>query len=410
MQLRWMAPAAVGSALVLAVTLVGPVTADVVTTPPSLGTREVADPAERAPLRAFEVRWRRVLSGLSAPTEVTSAADGRKRLFVVEKGGTVRIVRKGTLVRRPYLSIGGRIDTAGEGGLLSVAFSPTFRRDGLLWVAYVSDRDGDLVVGRMKAQRPGASRVASRTLKTVLRVNHPVHDNHYGGQLAFDAERRLYVGVGDGGGGGDPFNAAGDRADLRGKILRIDPYGSCRDRRYCIPDDNPFVGRKGRDEIWLMGLRNPWRFSIDPVTQNLWIGDVGQDAWEEVDVVGPNPRRIHLGWSCKEGRATYNASRCRASVDYLGPETVVGHPQGGSITGGFVYRGDRYRAKVGGAYVFADFITRRVWLYRAGTGKVLQPSRLGTGGGPTSFGRDDGGEIYAVTYDGVLWRMHVRRR
>lgn len=408
MQPRGIAAAAVAAALVLGVTSVAPGAADVAN-PPAQRSSPAATATERAPLRAFDVRWRRVVSGLSAPTEVTSAPDGRKRLFVVEKGGTVRVVQKGNVVGRPYLSIGGRIDASGEGGLLSVAFSPTFRRDGLLFLTYVSDGDGDLVVGRMKAPRPGATHVRARTLRTVLRVDHPVNDNHYGGQLAFDSQRRLYVGVGDGGGGGDPFNAAGDRSDLRGKILRVDPFSSCADRRYCVPSDNPFVGRKGKDEIWLMGLRNPWRFSIDPRTQKLWIGDVGQDAWEEVDVVGPNPRRIHLGWSCKEGRATYNATRCRPSVDYLAPAAVVPHPQGESITGGYVYRGERYRARIGGAYVFADFVTRRVWLYREGTGKVLQDTRLGTGGGPTSFGRDDRGEIYAVTYDGVLWRMHVRR-
>ena len=263
----------------------------------------------------------------------------------------VRIVRDGRVAGSPYLSIGGRIDPSGEGGLLSLAFSPSFRQDGLLWVTYTARGDGDLVVARMKARNAGVSRVRSKTLRTVLRVNHPTYDNHYGGQLAFGPGKRLFIGVGDGGGGGDPFNAAGDKTDLRGKILRINPYGTCHKRRYCSPDGNPFVSKRGRDEIWLMGLRNPWRFSVDPRTDNLWIGDVGQDAYEEISRVGPHPRRIHLGWSCKEGRSTYNASRCRRSVNYLGPQTVVGHPRAESITGGFVYRGHRYRDQIGGAYV-----------------------------------------------------------
>ena len=364
----------------------------------------------KASLRRFEVRWQRVTSSLSQPTEVTSAPDGRNRLFVVQKGGVVRIVRDGRVAAKPYLSIGGRINPAGEGGLLSVAFSPSFGRDGLLWVTYTADGNGDLVVARMRARSAGATRVATKTLRTVLRVPHPTYDNHYGGQLAFGPDKRLYIGVGDGGGGGDPFNAAGDRNDLRGKILRINPYGSCRDRRYCVPDGNPFVGKRGKNEIWLMGLRNPWRFSFDARTDNLWIGDVGQDAYEEIDRVGPHPRRIHLGWSCKEGRSTYDATRCRSSIDYLGPETVVPHEVAGSIIGGYVYRGDRYRRQLGGTYVFSDYLTRRVWLYRPGAGRIVQPARLGAGSGPTSFGVDDSGEIYAVTIDGVLWRMRVERR
>lgn len=364
----------------------------------------------KAPLGRFEVRWKRVTSGLSLPTEVTSAPDGRTRLFVVQKEGKVRIIRNGQVASKPYLSIGRRLSDAGEGGLLSLAFSPQFRKDGLLWLTYTADGNGDLVVARMKARTPGANQVASKTLRTVLRVKHPTYDNHYGGQLAFGADGRLYIGTGDGGGGGDPFNAAGDKSDLRGKILRINPYSNCRERRYCLPDSNPFVGKAGRDEIWLMGLRNPWRFSFDARTGDLWIGDVGQDSYEEISRVGPRPRRIHLGWSCMEGRSTFNINRCRRSIDYLGPETVVPHEAAQSITGGYVYRGKRYRAQIGGTYIFSDFVTRKVWLYRPGAARVLQPDRLGVGIGATSFGVDDKGEVYAVTYDGVLWRMTVQRR
>jgi glucose/arabinose dehydrogenase len=364
----------------------------------------------KPPLAGVDVTWRRVVDGLSSPTQVASAPDGRKRLFVVQKGGSVRVVRDGRVAPKPYLSIGSRVRSRGdEQGLLSVAFSPSFRRDGLLWVAYSRASDGDLVVGRMKARGPGADQVRSKTLRTVLRVEHSRYDNHYGGQLAFGPDGRLYIGTGDGGSGGDPANNAGDKDVLLGKILRINPFGTCRDRRYCVPDGNPFVGKKGRDEIWLMGLRNPWRFSFDDATRDLWIGDVGQDDFEEINRVGANPSRIHLGWSCKEGRATYNASRCRDNVDYLGPETVVRHDVAESITGGFVYRGKRYRDLIGGAYVFGDFLTRRVWLYRSGPGKVVQDARLGRGIGATSFGEDDRGEIYAVTYDGTLWRMRVTR-
>lgn len=374
------------------------------------GIGHVTTPESRAPLRRFVARWHPVASGLSQPTQVTSAPDGRNRLFVVQKAGAVRIVRDGRVAAKPYVSIGGRIDPGGEGGLLSVAFSPSFRKDGLLWVAYTSDGNHDVVIARMKARSAGADRVATKTLRTVLRIKHPTYDNHFGGQLGFGPDKRLYIGIGDGGGGGDPFNAAGDKSDLRGKILRINPYDNCRGNRYCVPNGNPFVGKRGRDEIWLMGLRNPWRFSFDVRTKDLWIGDVGQDAYEEIDRVGPHPRRIHLGWSCKEGRSTYNVSRCRSSIDYVAPEVVVPHGPAESIIGGFVYRGHRYRDQIGGTYIFADYLTKRVWLYRPGAGRVLQPSRLGTSSGPTSFGVDDRGEIYAVTLDGRLWRMRIVRR
>ena len=243
-------------------------------------------------------------------------------------------------------------------------------------------------------------------------IEHSRFDNHYGGQLAFGPDGMLYIGTGDGGGGGDQLNTAGDRSDLRGKILRINPLRGCEGKRYCIPNSNPFVGKPGKDQIWLMGLRNPWRFSFDRRTEDLWIGDVGQDEFEEIDRVPASPARRNLGWSCREGNQVFNASRCRSGVAYLNPTTTVPHPQAESITGGFVYRGDKYRGRIGGAYIFADFGTRRVWLYSQGQGKHLQPRRLGPYdfGGPTSFGVDDHQEILAVTYDGTLWRMRAIRR
>jgi glucose/arabinose dehydrogenase len=358
-------------------------------------------------LRAFDVKWRRVASGFSSPTQVTSAPDGTKRLFVVQQGGQVRLVRDGKVVAKPYLSIAGKVRFQNEGGLLSMAFSPTFRRDGLLWVAYARRVDGDLVVARLKAEGPHAAHVSSKTLHPILRVEHSLYDNHYGGQVAFGPNRRLYIGTGDGGSGGDPGNNAQDKRSLLGKILRINPFDKCRGRSYCIPNGNPFANKRGRDEIWLMGVRNPWRFSFDRRTDDLWIGDVGQDRYEEIDRVRPHPKRINLGWSCREGRKIYDGGRCRRSVNYLGPRVVIRHPVAEAITGGFVYRGRRYHRQIGGTYVFGDYITHRVWLYRPGVGKVVQKNRLN--GGPSSFGVDDRGEIYAVTLNGALWRMRVVR-
>jgi len=382
---------------------------------PTLEPESSTDRSTRISARAVpdldrvRISWSRVAAGFSSPTQVTSAPDGVSRLFVVEKGGRIKVVRSGKTLKQKYVSIPNRVATAGEGGLLSVAFSPTFKADGFLWIAYARAKDGDLVVARMHASAARASHVRNRTLRTVLVVEHSRYDNHYGGQLAFGPDGMLYIGTGDGGGGGDPFDSAGDKHSLRGKILRVNALGSCGEKRYCSPNDNPYVGKSGKDEIWLLGLRNPWRFSFDPQSQDLWIGDVGQDAFEEVDRVPAAPVRRNLGWSCHEGRSVYNASRCRSGVDYMKPVATVAHPAGESMTGGFVYRGDKYHRLIQGAYIFSDYVTRRVWLFSEGQGKVLQSRRLGPYdyAGATSFGVDDNQEILAVTYDGTLWRMRA---
>ncbi len=362
-------------------------------------------------LNNVRIGWKRVAGGFASPTQVTSARDGKARLFVVEKSGRVKIVAKSHTRKHKYINLSKKVATAGEGGLLSVAFSPNFHSDKLLFVAYARHSDGDLVIARMRASKVGSARVRNRTLRKLMVIEHSRFDNHYGGQLVFGPDDKLYIGTGDGGGSGDQLNTAGHRSDLRGKILRINPLRSCGGKRYCIPDDNPFVGKRGKDQIWLMGLRNPWRFSFDRRSNDLWIGDVGQDSVEEIDRVSASPARRNLGWSCREGNQVFNASRCRSSVHYLSPVATVAHPRGESITGGFVYRGDKYRGRIGGAYIFADYVTRRVWLYAKGQGKHLQPRLLGPYdyGGPTSFGVDDNQEILAVTYDGTLWRMRARR-
>ena len=362
-------------------------------------------------LDRVRVTWGQVAGGFVQPTQVTSAKDGTPRLFVVEEGGRIKAVSHGHVVKRTYLDLHKRVNTSGEGGLLSVAFSPRFRKNHKLYVAYARRHGGDLVIASLRAHSAGASRVRAATLRTLLVVEHSQYDNHYGGQLAFGPDGDLYIGTGDGGGGGDPFNSAGDRDSLRGKILRIDVRGSCGHNRYCVPSNNPYVGKPGRNEIWLLGLRNPWRFSFDNATRSLWIGDVGQDATEEVDHIAAHPKRRNLGWSCREGNHIYNASRCHANVKYQAPVATVPHPQGEAVTGGFVYRGQKYRGLLHGVYIFADYVTTRVWVYAQGQGKRLQPRRLGPSmyQGATSFGVSDSNEVYAVTYNGVLWRMRASR-
>ena len=403
MRRRLLAGVALSLPVLLACTSGPPVTAD--TQPTSTSGVEAKG------LAGVRISWARVESGFASPTQVTSAPDGTNRLFVVEQSGRVKVVRSGKELRKAYINLSRKVSSGGERGLLSVAFSPRFRNDKKLFVAYTKRQGGDVVVASMRASRPAAPQIRNKTLKPLLRVEHSRFSNHNGGQLAFGPDGNLYIGTGDGGGSNDELNTAQRRTDLRGKILRINPHRTCGGKRYCIPKSNPFVGKKGRPEIYLLGLRNPWRFSFDFRTDSLWIGDVGQGEQEEINRVPQNPNRINLGWSCREGNQVFIASRCRAGVNYLNPATVVNHPAGESITGGFVYRGERYRKLIGGAYVFGDFVTRRVWLYKPGRGKHAQAQRLGPSqySGPTSFGVSSRDEIYAVTYDGSLWRMRVNR-
>jgi glucose/arabinose dehydrogenase len=333
-----------------------------------------------------------------------AARDGTKRLFVVEKPGLVRVWSQGRLLARPYLDIRGRVSEQGERGLLSIAFAPDFSRRPFVYAAY-SRNDGDLVVARFRARTAKANHLRAPTQRILLRVEHSTYSNHNGGQLMFGPDGRLYIGTGDGGGGGDPFRSAQRRTSLLGKVLRINVGKSCPGRLYCVPRSNPFAGAtRGRGEIWLVGLRNPWRFSFDAATRELWIGDVGQDAWEEIDRVGPSAGGTNLGWSCWEARQRYNSDQCRAGASYRFPVVAVPHPKAESITGGFVYRGNRY-PKARGYYVFGDYETGKVWTYHRGQGRRLQRQRLG---GVSSFGVDDSGELWAVTLGGGLWRMKVR--
>jgi len=362
--------------------------------------------AGAASIAHVALTWRQRASGLTRPVQVTSAHDGSPRLFVVEQRGTIKVFRHGAVRRGTYLDIRGPVNSGGnEQGLLSVVFDPQFRVHHRLWVAYTR-ADGALVLAVFRAATTRAGHVAANSGRTVLVVRHPVNDNHNGGQLGFGPDGMLYLGTGDGGSGGDPPNNAQNHKVLLGKVLRIDPRHHCGGKRYCVPSDNPFAGKKpGRGEIWLWGVRNPWRWSFDAVTGDLWIGDVGQNAVEEIDHVPASPTVRNLGWSCWEARQHYDTSRCRSGAKYLFPVATVPHPQAEAIIGGFVYRGSKYASLMNGIYLFADDNSGRVWTYRRGQGKRLQAAELP--GNPTGFGVDDRNEVWAVTLDGRLWAMRA---
>ena len=363
------------------------------------------------------VRLHQVVSGLDSPVFVTAARDGTRRLFVVEQGGRVRVVSHGRLQARAYLDISGRVACCGEQGLLSIAFDPRFRRHHFVYAAYTRRSDGALRVARFTASSPGARHVSAGTARRILTVPHPGQANHNGGQLVFGAGGLLFVTTGDGGGGGDPYDNARDLTSLSGKLLRLDVSRSCGGRHYCVPETNPYAGANNRNKrlVFDWGLRNPWRVSVDRSDGELWIADVGQDAVEEIDHVGPRGGR-DFGWSCREGRSTYNASRCTINgrPRHMTPPVHVYHHTSANgstrcaVIGGYAYHGPRYRF-ADGNYVYGDYCTGELWALKH-TSSGWSNARVGHTGNLTGFGESDSGEIYAVTQGGGLFHLAFRRR
>ncbi len=348
-----------------------------------------------------------VASGFQHPTQVTSANDGSGRLFVVEQGGTIRVVQGG--VRQPgyFLDIRSWVASGGERGLLGLAFHPDFATNHQFFVYYTRN-GGDIVVMRFTAGAPGTPTPKS-TAAALMVIEHSAASNHNGGSMAFGPDGLLYIGVGDGGGAGDPGNDAQEKTStLLGKLLRIDVDGTGNGKygRYRIPRSNPYAGdaKPGFGEIWAIGLRNPWRISFDRVAGRLYIGDVGQNRFEEIDreIKGYHGGR-NYGWSPMEGKHCYKASRCPLAGDTL-PVAEYSHSGGNcSITGGYVYRGPTQTALVG-QYVFADYCSGRIWTMPA-TGTTLTQRHGPTGIHITSFGEDEAGELYAVTSTGGLYQV-----
>ena len=361
----------------------------------------IATPAA-APEASVSVSWALVKSGFTQPVQVTSAPDGSGRFFIVTKTGKVWIYKNGAVLSTPYLDLTSLVSTDSERGLLSIAFPPWFTATPSVFVAYTA-LNGTLVVSRFTATSASADHIATGGA-IELQVGHPTYSNHNGGQLAFGPDKLLYIGTGDGGGAGDPFANAPNLKVFGGKILRIDVQHACAPLRYCIPPANQFAtSNVYKREIWLSGVRNPWRFSVDPSNGFVYIGDVGQDRYEEIDVVASGYRWLDLGWSCREGVASYKPSRCVAGRVYRNPLVVISHPTAEAIIGGFVYRGSLYPAMTG-LYVFGDEVTGRVWVYRYTGSAVLQAANLAQ---VTSFGVSETGEIYAVTLNGGFYRMVV---
>jgi glucose/arabinose dehydrogenase len=343
----------------------------------------------------------------SSPDYVTHAPGDRRRLFVVEQGGKIRVVRDGRVLRAPFLDITSQIVSGGEQGLLGLAFAPDYVSSGRFYVDY-TDRNGDT---RIVEYRRGSSpdRANPRSARQLLFQDQP-EANHNGGQLTFGPDGLLYIGLGDGGGGDDQHGQIGNGqhlGTLLGKILRIDPRAS-GGRSFGIPADNPFVGRRGaKSAIYAWGLRNPWRFSFDRATGDLAIGDVGQDHVEEIDFrTKGTGRGVNFGWRAWEGtRREDPRLTVRGDVK---PVLEYTHDHGCSVTGGYVIRDPRLRA-LDGHYVYGDFCAGDLLTARLRQDGASERRALGLHvASLSSFGEDGRGRVYAVSLDGPVYRLDPR--
>ncbi|HYI64419.1 MAG TPA: PQQ-dependent sugar dehydrogenase [Allosphingosinicella sp.] len=372
---------------------------------------------------AFRVT--RVGTGFVQPLYLAAVPDGSGRVFVVEKLGQIRILTPstGAIAASPFLDLGGQLATDGERGLLGFAPAPDFAASGTFYV-YLTAPGGQIQVRRYRTLAGNPNQADPASGDTILAIDHPLN-NHNGGWLDFGPDGLLYAAVGDGGGGGDPDNNAQNNGVLLGKMLRIDPRGDAFPadplRDYAIPAGNPFAsGAGGRPEIWAYGLRNPFRNSFDPLTQNLWIGDVGQGAREEVDLMRPTDGGANFGWRILEGTAPFNGAVIPGLVPPVAEYLHGNGPrEGRSVTGGYVYRGPVEGLR--GQYIFGDFVTGNLWSFPialATIGSTIPSSQFilrradftpnqGTIGNIASFGVDQAGNLYIVDFDGEVFRIEV---
>lgn len=344
-----------------------------------------------------------VVSGLSNPVLVTHAGDGSRRLFIVEQTGKIRVVKNGALLPTPFIDFTGEFAQGGEQGLLGLAFHPRYETNGKFYIN-ASLPDGDTIINEYRVS-PTNPDVATRVgARRILRIDQPF-ENHNGGHIAFGPDGYLYIGMGDGGSGGDPGNRAQNLNSLLGKMLRININGTSPGHAYRIPASNPYVGRAGRDEIWSRGLRNPWRWSFDRRLGDLWIGDVGQGNYEEIDRsvargTAARGRGANYGWRVLEGRHCFRPpSGCNRSGK-VAPMVEYSHSQGCSVTGGYVYRGRAVPYLVN-RYVFGDYCSGTIWaIPRAARAPAAKTLVIQTSYNISSFGEDESGELYVVDHAG----------
>ena len=344
--------------------------------------------------------WRLILSGLARPIGLTNAGDGSGRLFVVEQSGVIRVIRDNDLLPEPFLDISGQVSCCGERGLLGLAFHPEYNHNGHFFVNY-TDINNDTVIARFHVSDEVDQANPSSEVK--LLIAEQPFNNHNGGSLAFGPDGYLYVGLGDGGSGGDPLGNAQNNDVLLGKLLRLDVD---RGDLYAIPPDNPFVNGGGAPEVWVSGLRNPWRFSFDRLTGDLYIGDVGQGSWEEIDFLpAGNSGGVNFGWNYMEGTHHYSASQLLEETALTDPVAEYGRDHGYSVIGGVVYRGDQF-PDWQGIYLYGDYGSGFIWgIMRDTDGSWQNALLFQTNTRITSYGEDESREIYYVSYEGDLYKF-----
>ena len=337
--------------------------------------------------------WQMIIAGLQRPVDLQP--DGTGRLFVIEKPGRIRIIENEQLVDTPFLDITDRVGSGGnEQGLLGLAFHPQYSQNGRFFVNY-TDKLGDTVLARFQVSSDPNIADPNSEVK-LLGVDQPFA-NHNGGVLAFGPDGYLYAGLGDGGSQGDPFGNGQNTKALLGKVLRLDVDSA---EPYAVPADNPFG-----NEVWVYGLRNPWRLSFDKLTSDLYIGDVGQNAWEEIDFLPKgSPGGANFGWNFREGAHDYKGGGPAGLVE---PVAEYSHQEGGcSVTGGYVYRGSM--PEWNGIYLYADYCKGLIWGLIHSNNNWQSETLFDLDVTATSFGQDRAGELYLLSDSGRVFRL-VRR-
>lgn len=351
-----------------------------------------------------------VVSGLREPVFLTHAPGDATRLFIVEKTGRIRVIKNGVLLATPFLDLSDSVSTGSEQGLLGLAFQPDYATSGRFLVSYTSPRGslsgGTSVIARYSVSTANPDRANPASGQPILELPQP-YSNHNGGMIAFGPDGYFYAGFGDGGGGGDPLDTGQDRTDLLGSMLRLQLGGG---PGYTIPASNPWASSTTfAPELWNWGLRNPWRFSFDRLTGDLYIADVGQGTWEEVNVAGQaSPGGENYGWNQMEGGTCY-VPGC-TPLGLVLPAVAYDHGDGCAVTGGYVYRGSAIPA-LQGHYLYGDYCRGWVRSFRYQGGVAVDPEdrpELSPGQLLTSFGEDATGELYVLTQGGTVYRMVPR--